>query len=145
MSYSVCLSFCTFFSVSRHISYPTIWASHFPRMSLFSPYSRSYNVSFSFSLLVSFIAIFQVLQWAFLIFHDFQCFLPYSRSYSACVSFSMFFSFLNKIQVLQFVFLNSRFLLFLSIFQVIQCLCLIFHVFQFSFHYTVPTVCISHI
>ena len=35
--------------------------------------------------------------------------------------------------------------MFLAIFQVIQCLCLIFQVLQFCRHYTSPTVCISHI
>ena len=64
----------TFFSVSRHIPGPTVCISHFSRFSVF-------------------LAIFQVLQCAFLIFHVFQCFLPYSRSYSVSVSFSMFFSF----------------------------------------------------
>ena len=59
-SYSVCVSFYTFFrflaifqvlqctflicyifSVSRHISYPTMWVSHFPHLSVFLPYPRS--------------------------------------------------------------------------------------------------------
>jgi hypothetical protein len=57
-----------------------------------------YQVIFSFPELVSFLAIFQVLQCAFLIFHIFQCFSPYSISYHVCVSFSTFFSFLPIIQ-----------------------------------------------
>jgi hypothetical protein len=80
-----------------------MWVSHFPRLSLFSPFSGSYNLSFAFSLLVSFIAISQVLQWACLIFHVFQYFSTYSRSNCACFPFYMFFTFLTKIQVLQCV------------------------------------------
>jgi hypothetical protein len=33
---------------------------------------------------------------------------------------------------------------FLAVFQVIQCLFPIYHVFQFSYHIPSPTVCISH-
>jgi hypothetical protein len=40
----------------------------------FSPYSRSNSVCVSFCMFFSFLAIFQVLQGAFLIFHVFQCF-----------------------------------------------------------------------
>ena len=84
------------------------------------------------------------LQFAFLIFHVFQCFSPYSMSYSVCFSFSMIFSFPAILHVLQCAFLFSTFLLFLAIFQIKQCLFLIFHVFQFSCHIPVPTVCLSH-
>ena len=111
MSCSVCFSFRTFFSVSRHISCPTMW--------------------FLLSSFVSFLKIFQVLQCAififhffsvschipvhigfgshfpcfsvfspksryysryFSIFHVFHCFLPYFRSYIVCFSFCKFFS-----------------------------------------------------
>ena len=105
MSYSVHFSFFMFFSVSRHISCHTMWVSHFPRLSVFSPYSRSYSVSFYFPF------------WS--------VFSPYSSSYSVCFSLSTFFSFLD-------------------IFQVLQCVCLIFNVFHFSRHILGPTVCISH-
>ena len=57
MSYGVHFSFFTYFSVSHHI----------PGL---------YQVIFSFSLLVTFLAIFQVLQYAFLIFHVFHSFSP---------------------------------------------------------------------
>jgi hypothetical protein len=40
-SSSLLFSFFTFFSVSLNISLPTVCVSHFPRFSLFSPYSRS--------------------------------------------------------------------------------------------------------
>ena len=75
-----------------------------------------------------FLAIFQVLPSEFLIFLLCKCFFfsPYSRSYSVFDSFFMFLSFLPIIQVL-------------------QCVCLIFHVFQFSRHDPGPTVCISHV
>ena len=187
---TVCIShFTRFFSVSRHIPAPTVCVSHFARFSVFSPHSRSYHVSFSFSSFVRFLAIFQVqqcvclifhvfdflalfqvlscalfifhifqfsghipgptvcvshfarlkvflaifwvLEFAFLSFHFFLCFSPYSRSYSVCFSFSTFFIF--------FFF----FFFFFPIFQVLLCVSLIFHVFQFSAHIPGPIVCIS--
>ena len=112
-SYSVCVSFSTFsdfidiFQV-LHCAFLTFYI-----FQSFLPYSRSYSVRFSFYTLffrfsrnipdpkvcVShysrfsvFLAICQVLRYAFLIIHAFQCFSPYSRSYSVCFSFSMFFS-----------------------------------------------------
>jgi hypothetical protein len=93
-----------FFSVSCHISCPTMWF-------------------FFISSFVSFLAIFQVLQCVFHIFHVFQVshhnpnptvcvshiprfsvFLPYSRFYYVHFSFIMFFLFLAIFHVLQFVF-----------------------------------------
>ena len=183
---TVCVShFTRFFSVSRHIPAPTVCVSHFARFSVFSPHSRSYHVSFSFSSFVRFLAIFQVqqcvclifhvfdflalfqvlscalfifhifqfsghipgptvcvshfarlkvflaifwvLEFAFLSFHFFLCFSPYSRSYSVCFSFCTFF----------------RVFFFFPIFQVLLCVSLIFHVFQFSAHIPGPIVCIS--
>jgi hypothetical protein len=85
----------------------------------------SYNVSYSFSKLVSFLTIFQVLQCAFLIFQVFQCFSPYSRSYNVCVSFSPFFSFPTVC-----IFHISRFSMFLTLFQYLQCVFLTLHFFQ---------------
>jgi len=79
-----------FFSYIRR---PTECFSHFAILMYFSRYSRSYHMSFSFSLLVSFLAIFQVLQCVFLIFHFFQCFSPYFAFYCVCVSFSTFIQF----------------------------------------------------
>jgi hypothetical protein len=96
----------------------------FPLFQCFSPYSRSYHVSFSFSFFVSFLAIFQVLQGIFLIFHVFHCFSPYSRFYSECVSYSNFLS-------------------LLSLFQFLPCEFLIF-VCQFSRHIPGPIACVSH-
>ena len=184
---TVCIShFTRFFSVSRHIPAPTVCVSHFARFSVFSPHSRSYHVSFSFSSFVRFLAIFQVqqcvclifhvfdflalfqvlscalfifhifqfsghipgptvcvshfarlkvflaifwvLEFAFLSFHFFLCFSPYSRSYSVCFSFCTFF---------------RVFFFFFPIFQVLLCVSLIFHVFQFSAHIPGPIVCIS--
>jgi hypothetical protein len=94
-SFTVCFSFCMFFSVSRHIPGCTVCASHFVCFSLF-------------------LAIFKVLPCEFLIFlvcqyshhfpdptvcgSPFPCisdFLPCSRSSSVCVSFSKFFRFLT--------------------------------------------------
>ena len=79
---------------------------------------------FSFSMIFSFLAICQVLQCVFLIYHDFQfsinipgptlfishfsrfsVFLGYFMSYRVFCSFLMIFSFLTIIQVLQCAFL----------------------------------------
>ena len=101
---------------------------------------------FSFSVIFSFLAIFQVLQCAFLIFHVnrwfshfsnlqvdvshfpwFSVFLPYSMSYNVHSKFSTFFCFPRHI---------SR--------PKIKCVFLIFRDFQFSRHIPGPSVGISH-
>jgi hypothetical protein len=129
-SYIVYFSFSTILSVSQYISLPIFCVSHFPNFSIFSPYSRSYSVHFSFSPYSVFLPIFHILQCVFLIFHyfefschdpgptvcishflPFQCSSPYFTSYSACFSFFMIFC-------------------FLAIFQTLQCAFLIFHVFE---------------
>ena len=86
-------------------------------------------MSFSYSLLVCFIAILQVLLWVFLIFDVFQCFLPYSRSYSVCVSFSTFFSFLATIQDLECVFLILHLFHFFSPYSKSYSVCVSFNTF----------------
>ena len=120
-------------------------------------------MSFSFSLLFSFLAILQVLQYAFLILHVFQfshhipgptacishfprfpVFLPYSRSYSVCFSFSTIFCFLAILQVLPCEFLIFLIFILLAILQVLQYAYLILHVFEFSHHIPGSTLCISH-
>ena len=128
----------------------------------FSPYSTSYSLLFSFSMIFTFPFILQVLQCAFLIFHDFECFSPYSWSYSVHFSFSTFLSVSNHVGgptlcVSHFPWFSvfspysrptvcishfSRFSVFLAIFHVLQCVFLIFHDFQFSCHTPCPTVCI---
>ena len=161
---SVVVSFPTFFSFlaifqvlqcsclifhaiqfSCHNSGPRVFISHFSRFSLF-------------------FTIFQVIQCAFLIFHVIQCFSPYSSSYSVCVSFSTFFrvsshipgqtvfvahfprfsvfSLYTRSYSVDFSF--SCFSVFLTIFQVIPCLCYICQLFQFPRHNPGTTVCISH-
>ena len=80
------------FQFYLHIPGPTVCIFHFPRFSVFLAifqtyslsfsfstffqcllqYSRSYSVLFSFSKFFSFLAIFQVQECAFLIFHVFQ-------------------------------------------------------------------------
>jgi hypothetical protein len=84
-SNGVCVSFSTFFSfcyipgpimrfsnfnafsASRHISCPTMGVSHLKWFLVFSPYSRSYSVHFSFSTFFSVIIIIIII-------------LPYFRS-----------------------------------------------------------------
>ena len=100
---------------------------------------------FSFNRFFSFLAIFQFLGCLFLIFKVFQCFLTCSRSHSFLSHFPRFqFSRHNPGPSL-YIYHFSLFSVFLVIFQVIKCLCLISMFFQFCRHNTGPTVCISHI
>ena len=116
-----------------------------------------------FSTFFSFLAIFQVLQCVYLIFHDFQCFLPYSRSYQLIFSISelSFFLTYSRSYSVHFSFFTfftvschipgptvcvsfSTFLSFLAIFQDLQCVFLIFLVFRcFSPYSRSYSVCIS--
>ncbi|EAA20390.1 hypothetical protein, partial [Plasmodium yoelii yoelii] len=122
-----------FFSYPRLISCHKLCISHFLRISVFSPYSRSYSVHFSFFTFLSDFVIFQVVKWLFLIFHDFQfsCHIPYPTVDIS--KFSTFFSFPRhisrpKVYISHFHFPRhisrpkvyiSRFL-FLAIFHVLQ-------------------------
>ena len=110
----------------------------------FSPYSRSYSVHFTFSMIFRLHVIFQVPQWPFLIFHNFQCFLPYPRSKSALFSFPWFSVFSSYSRSHSEHFSFSTFFSISWIFQVIQCLCFILHIFQVSPHNPGPIVCNSH-
>ena len=130
-SYSVCVSFCRIFSVSRHIPGPNIWVSHFSFWSVFSPFSRFYSVCFSFSTFSVFLDIFQVLSYEFLIFFfRFPVLSPSSRSYSVHFSFSTFFS--VSLHISNPTMCVSHFPLFsafcFAMFQVLQCS---FHIFNF--------------
>ena len=98
---------------SPHIPGHRVFVSHFPCFSVSSPYSRYYSVfffhlsryipfftifqvlllCFSFSMILHFHALLQVLQCAFLIYQVFPCFVPHNRSNNVCISFSMFFQF----------------------------------------------------
>jgi hypothetical protein len=60
------------FQFSLHIPGPTVCISHFSSFSESSSFFKSSSGCFSFSMILSFLAIFQVLQCAFLIFHVFQ-------------------------------------------------------------------------
>ena len=143
-SYRVHFSFSTFFSVPRHISILTVYV-------------------FLFSMILSFLALLQVLKCAFLIFHVFGSFLPYSRSYSVFLSFSTLFSFHAIFHIschipgaflifLVFQYFSPYFtsysvcisfsmiFCFLAIFQVLQCAFLFFHIFQYFCHIPGQTV-----
>ena len=151
MSYSVCFSFNTFFSISCHISCPTMWVSPFPRLSVFSPYTRSTSVCVSFHMFFGvshhiscptmWVSPFLRCQFSHHIpgprvcnfhFSIFSMFLAIFQVMQCFVSFStFFFSFLAKIQVLHSIFLSiSCIPLFLSKFQVLQSMLLILNIFQ---------------
>ena len=61
-----------FLSFHRLISSPKVCISHILWFSVFSPYSRSYSLHFSFFTFCSDFVLFQVVKWMFLIFVDFQ-------------------------------------------------------------------------
>ena len=130
--------FSTFLSVSRHIPGQTVFVSHFPRFSVFSPYSRSNSVFVSFFTFFSFLAIFHVLECEFLIFHVFQ-FSRHNPGSIVCIShFSRFSSVSSHILgptvcVSHF----ERFSLFLAIFQVLPSEFLIFLLCQCFFIFTI--------
>ena len=131
----------TFFSVSHHIAGPTMCVSHFARFSVFLDIFLCLSVCFSFSMIFKFHAIFKTLQWAFPIFHPFQCFSPYSRSYRVCVSFCTFFSFLIKIQVLLIFHVFHFFSPYSRSYSVCFSFCMFFSI---SRHISCPTMGVSH-
>ena len=90
------------------------------------PYSRSYCVHFSFT------PIFRV-----------SCHIAGQTMFVS--HFPRFFQF-SRLNPCSRVCIShfSRFWLFLTIFQVIQCLCLILQLLTFSRNHTGPTLCISH-
>ena len=68
------------FQFSCHNRGPLVYISLFHVFQCFSQYSRSYNISVSFSNFFSFLATMVVPQCVFLIFHVFHFFSPYYRS-----------------------------------------------------------------
>ena len=161
-SYSLGVSFFTFPSFSSHIPGPTMFVSHFPRLSVFSTYSRHNSPCVSFHKFFRFLALFQVLLCTFLIFHSFDSFSKYFRSYIVS-HFPRFSVFLDIFQFLPCEFLIfvcqysrhmscptvyiyhfSHFSVFLAIFQFLSCEILIFLICQFSRNIPGPTVCVSH-
>ena len=135
--YCVYFSFFTFFSVSSHILGPTVCVFHFTCFWVF-------------------LAVFQVKQCLCLIFHIFQfsrhnagllcvflIFYVFSVS-SSIVGCTVFVSHFARFSVIFAIFqaLPCEFLIFLlcqvllDIFQVLQCLCSIFHFFQWFLPYS---------
>ena len=110
-----------FFQVSHHIPDPTVCISHFPMFSVF-------------------LDIFQDKQCFCFFFNIFSFFSPYSRSYSVHFSFSNLFSVSSHIPGPTVCI--STFSVFLTIFQVLQCVFLIVRDFLFSRHTPGSTVCI---
>ena len=119
------------FSVFSPYPGSTVCVSHFPWLSVILPYSRSYIVHLTFSIIFSFLAIFQVILCAFLIFQHFQGFTLYSMSYSVSFLFFTFFS-LSRDNFLSYsvCFSFSMIFSFLTIHRVLQCAFLFFHIFQ---------------
>jgi hypothetical protein len=149
-SYSVCVSFSTFFNFLAILQVLPCTFLIFLIFPCFLPYSTSYNVCFSFFTIFSFLAILQVLQCAFLIFHIFECFYPYCRSntVSHFLRFSLFspystsynvhFSFSTCLSVSHHILGHTVFVSRFSVFHHYPghtVGLLIFHVFQFSLPY----------
>ena len=89
-----------------HVPAHTVFVSHFPLFSVFLFFFFCFFVLFCFchfagptvclshfSTFFSFLALSQLLQYAFHIFYILQCFSPYSIAYSVSISFSTFSSF----------------------------------------------------
>jgi len=132
----------------------------------FSPYSRYWSVNFSFYMFSIFFPIFQVQKCVYLTFHvvqfsrhipglavcvfhfsRFSVFICQSPSPRVCVSILPRFSVFSphsRSYTVHFFFIFSHFSVFLAIFQVISCLCLIFYLFKFSRHIPSPTACVSN-
>ena len=108
---------------SSHIPGPTMFVSHFPRLSVFSTYSRYYSACVSFLSFFRFLALLQVLVCTFFIFPVFDSFSKYFRSYNV----SHF----------------PRYSVFLDILQFSPCEFLIF-VCQYFRHMSCPTMYIYH-
>ena len=123
ISYHVCVSFFMFFSFLA-IFHATVYISHFSCIPVFLAKFQVLLYEFLIFFVGQIYRHILVLQREFLILQVFQCFSPYYRSYSVCVSFSRFFSFLTTFQVLQYV-------------------CLIFLVCQFIRHIPGATVGVS--
>ena len=110
-----------------------------------SPYSISYSVCFSFSMIFRFLVILQVLHCAF---HN-PGFLSFSRhipqKQSLCLIFHVFQVSRHIPGPTVCISYFSRFSVFLTIFLVIQYLCLICHLLKFSGHNPDPILRISHL
>jgi hypothetical protein len=104
--------FFKFFSVSCHISRPTVFVSHFPRFSVFSSYPGTTVYMSHFSRFSFLFTISRILLCWFLNFLVGQIYrhIPVLR---VCISL---FQCLSE---------------FLAIFHVLKCVFLICHVFQF--------------
>ncbi|SFW05321.1 Uncharacterised protein [Chlamydia abortus] len=63
------------FQFSRHIPGPSVCISHFSRFLVILSFFKTSSGCFSFSMIFSFLAILQVLQWTFLNFPYFSVFL----------------------------------------------------------------------
>ena len=113
------------FQFSRHIPGPRVCISHISRFSLISSFFKYSSGCFSFSMIFSFHAIFQVPLWTFLNFPP----------------FSVFLAIFHVLKCVLLIFCDFH---FLAIFQVLQSAFLIFRDFQLSRHNTGPTVFISH-
>ena len=121
MSYCMHFSFFLFFSVSRHIAGHTIFVSHFPRFSVFSPKYRSYTMYFSYFIVCTasrHIPGPRVCVSHFFTFFSVSCHIPFP---TVCVSHFAFFK------------------IFLSVFHLLQFVFLIFYIFQVSRHFPGPT------
>ena len=110
-SYSVYLSFFTFSTVSSHIPSPTGCDSHFASFSVFLAMNQVPTCEFLIFLICHLPSHNPAPTVCNSHFSRFQCFSPDFTSYSVCFSFSMTLS-------------------FLAILQVLQCVCLFFHVFH---------------
>ena len=144
MSYSVCVSFYTFFCLLAifQVLQCTFLICYF--FNCFSPHFIFYHVSFSFSSFVGFLAIFQVLKCEFLIFL-FVEFYHHNPGPTVCISHFSHFSLFSPIPShTVFVSYFPRFSFFFPQSSSYSVYFSYLKFFTVSYHFPGPTVCVSH-
>ena len=141
MSYSVCFSFHKLFSVSHHISCPTMWLSPFPRCQFACHIPGATVCNFHFSFFSNFSCHLPGHAVFFLIFHVFQ-FSRQNLGPTVCISQYFMYSTLS-LQISGPTVCASHTTYFSVIFAIIHVLAyefLIFLVCNFSSHIPGPTM-----
>ena len=120
-----------------------MWDSHFPHLSVFSPYYRSYSLGVSFFTFPSFSSHIPGPTMFVSHFPRLSVFSTYSRHNSPCVSFHKFFRFLA---LTRSYCVHFSFFILLTLSQNISgpTMFLIFHVFQCFLAYSSSYVWVSH-
>ena len=129
---------------SHNIQSPRVFSSHFPRFSVFSPYSRSNSVCFSFSTFFQVSEHIHILEFVFLIFLVFQ-FSNHTPGPTVCIShFPRISVFLHISGPTMFVSYFPRFSIFFPQSSSYSVNFSYLKFFTVSYHIPCTTVCVSH-